>query len=341
MIKFPKFPFTDMQQLNLDWIMEQLHKMLQFMPIDGVSGDVLQRTVDGAAWQPVSAVSMDIHGLDQLTDPVDGADELPIYDNSAQGNYKVGVSDLMLQAPVQSVNGQTGDVVLSIPSVPVTSVNGQTGDVVLSIPSATSDLVNDSGFVDAVGAAAAAPVQSVNGQTGAVVLSIPDSTSDLVNDSGFVDTAGAAAASPVQSVNGQTGAVVVGDSLSFGTTSPFTVTVYAGIGVLNDSKLWYRISSDGKFIIVWGWISLTFNLTADITRLLLSGPSITGHSDNLSYANCTVLCFNSSGNIDFPVTSNSGFRRLGNVLEILISDDVASTGAMKVVLPAQIFPLDA
>lgn len=50
----------------------------------------------------------------------------------------------------------------------VTSVNGQTGDVVLSIPTKTSDLTNDSGFVDASGASSAAPVQSVNGQTGNV-----------------------------------------------------------------------------------------------------------------------------------------------------------------------------
>ena len=64
----------------------------------------------------------------------------------------------------------------------VTSVNGQQGAVVLDaadvgalpastvIPDSTSDLINDSGFVNAAGAAAAAPVQSVNGQTGAVVL---------------------------------------------------------------------------------------------------------------------------------------------------------------------------
>lgn len=36
------------------------------------------------------------------------------------------------------------------------------------IPTKVSDLQNDSGFVDAAGAAAAAPVQSVNGQTGDV-----------------------------------------------------------------------------------------------------------------------------------------------------------------------------
>lgn len=109
----------------------------------------------------------------------------------------------------------------------VTSVNGQTGDVVLAIPDSTSDLINDSGFVDAAGAAAAAPVQKVNGQTGDVVLSIPDSTSDLVNDSGFVDAAGAAAAAPVQSVNGQTGAVVLD---SFDDTGVITFTRTLGSG---------------------------------------------------------------------------------------------------------------
>lgn len=81
--------------------------------------------------------------------------------------------------PVTSVNGQTGDVIVG---GAVDSVNGQTGAVVLDandvgalpnttqIPSKTSDLMNDSGFVNAAGAAAAAPVQSVNGQTGAVTI---------------------------------------------------------------------------------------------------------------------------------------------------------------------------
>ena len=54
------------------------------------------------------------------------------------------------------------------PPYPVTSVNGQTGDVSVPVPTKVSDLTNDIGFVNAAGAAAAAPVQSVNGQTGAV-----------------------------------------------------------------------------------------------------------------------------------------------------------------------------
>lgn len=124
------------------------------------------------------------------------------------------------QAPVQSVNGNTGAVNISVPtktsdlandsgfitSAPVSSVNGQTGAVVLdaedvgalpddtAIPSKTSDLTNDANFITA----AQAPVQSVNGKTGAVALSasdvnalpdntaIPSKTSDLTNDSGFI-----------------------------------------------------------------------------------------------------------------------------------------------------------
>ena len=91
------------------------------------------------------------------------------------------------QAPVQSVNGQTGAVVLGAADVGALPDN-------TAIPSKTSDLTNDSNFITA----AQAPVQSVNGKTGAVTLSasdvnalpdntaIPSKTSDLTNDSGFI-----------------------------------------------------------------------------------------------------------------------------------------------------------
>lgn len=59
----------------------------------------------------------------------------------------------------------------------------------ITIPTKTSDLTNDSGFVNAAGAASAAPVQSVNGQTGAVSLTIPTVPSDVSafnNDAGYL-----------------------------------------------------------------------------------------------------------------------------------------------------------
>lgn len=196
-----KFPFTTLQQFNLDWIMQQLRKILDFMPLNGSAGDVLQRTADGAAWQPIAAISLDVHALNAIGDPVALNDELPIYDNSAQGNYKATVSEIMDCAPVQSVCGYTGDVMLI-----AADVNALPDNTV--IPSDTSDLTNGAGFVDAAGAAAAAPVQSVNGSTGTVVIT----KSDV--GLGSVDNVQQYSASnpppyPVTSVNGQTGDVVV------------------------------------------------------------------------------------------------------------------------------------
>jgi hypothetical protein len=81
---------------------------------------------------------------------------------------------------------------------PVQSVNGQTGTVNIDVPTKTSDLTNDSNFITA----SQAPVQFVNGQTGTVVLDaedvgalsnttvIPTKTSELTNDSGFVTSSG-------------------------------------------------------------------------------------------------------------------------------------------------------
>ncbi len=143
---------------------------------------------------------------------------------------------ILLHAPVQSVNGATGDVTVTVPtktsdltndsgfitSVPVTSVNTKTGAVTLSasdvgalpsstvIPTKTSDLTNDSGYITS------APVQSVNGQTGAVSLdasdvgALPDTTvipTVPTNVSAFNNDAGYLTSAPVTSINGKTGAV--------------------------------------------------------------------------------------------------------------------------------------
>lgn len=86
---------------------------------------------------------------------------------------------------VASVNGQTGAVVLDADDV------GALPDTTV-IPTKTSDLTNDSGFVNAAGAASAAPVQSVNGQTGTVSLTIPTvptNVSAFSNDAGYLTLA--------------------------------------------------------------------------------------------------------------------------------------------------------
>lgn len=59
-------------------------------------------------------------------------------------------------------------------NTPLQSLTFSTLEDTYTIPTKTSDLTNDSGFVNASGAASAAPVQSVNRQTGAVVLTATD-----------------------------------------------------------------------------------------------------------------------------------------------------------------------
>lgn len=177
-MRWPKMPYSNMQQLNLDWLLTTLKRILLFMPIDeGSVGDVLQRKASGAKWEPVSSLTLDIHGLN-AAEAVSGDDELPIFDKSVPGNRKATIAQIMSAAPVKSVNGKTGTVELgksdvglqnvdnvkqysaeNPPPYPVQSVNGRTGAVVL-----------DASSVGALPSSYTPPVTSVNGKTGAVAV---------------------------------------------------------------------------------------------------------------------------------------------------------------------------
>ena len=170
-------PYHSLQELNLDWILTKVKDMLRFLPDDGSVGQILRRTAHGAEWSneqgggAVNSVNGQTGDVVLTAADVGAlADTTPIPDSTSDlvnDSGFVNAAGAAAAAPVQSVNGQTGAVTIT---APVTSVNGQTGAVSLTIPTQTGDLINDAGFVDAAGAAAAAPVQSVNGQTGAVTV---------------------------------------------------------------------------------------------------------------------------------------------------------------------------
>ena len=99
---------------------------------------------------------------------------------------------------------------------------------VKKIPTKTSQLINDSGFVNSAAAAAAAPVQSVNGMTGDVIVpgggggavdSVNGQTGVVVLTASDVGAKPASYEAPVQSVNGATGAVTI-DIPQASTTNP-------------------------------------------------------------------------------------------------------------------------
>lgn len=134
---------------------------------------------------------------------------------------------------VDSVNGQTGDVVLT-----ASDVGALPDDT--AIPSKTSQLDNDSGFLTSIPSEYVTDTElqtAISGKANTADLAtvatsgdyddlldkptIPTKVSQLQNDSGFLSTAvtsfngstGAVTYSaPVSSVNGQTGAVVIGNA---------------------------------------------------------------------------------------------------------------------------------
>ena len=46
-----KWPYATMQQLNLDWLLDKVRKLTDFLPDNGSTGDLLVRSEDGAAWE--------------------------------------------------------------------------------------------------------------------------------------------------------------------------------------------------------------------------------------------------------------------------------------------------
>ena len=143
--------------------------------------------------------------------------------------------------PVTSVNGQTGNVVISTGGN-VDSVNGKTGVVVLNaadvgalpdttvIPTKTSELTNDSGYITNT---ALEPY--------AKMVDVPTKTSQLDNDANYIT----AAQAPVQSVNNKTGAVTL--SAADVSAIPSTLTGTAGqvLTKTADGQEWKDVDTSG------------------------------------------------------------------------------------------------
>ena len=211
---FERFPYTNLHELNLDWILSELKKIesAAVLSVNGQTGDVILYQENGIRFPDVTEDQWNIRrqigtgtagqkivGLQFLSGKmqrIDGTNRYDVYDTGNPPAY-----------PVESVNGQTGAVVLSFP---VTSVNGQTGDVILyqqagiRYPDATDQYWNirrqikdsqDNNVIEGLQFNAGSamqrisganrytvydsqnqppyPVTSVNGETGAVQLTIP------------------------------------------------------------------------------------------------------------------------------------------------------------------------
>lgn len=134
---FEGFPYTNFHDLNLDWIIQKVKEAYSpdnppediVLSVNGETGNVTLYTDAVVTFPDVEDNTWNIHRLANATSSgiqflvgqkaqrIDGQNRYDIYDAGNPPPY-----------PVRSVNGQTGNVTITIP---VTSVNGLTGAVTL------------------------------------------------------------------------------------------------------------------------------------------------------------------------------------------------------------------
>lgn len=89
-----RFPGFTMQQLNLDWILTEIKRVLGFFPEDGDPGTVLMKTDEGTAWEELPAIDININGVPEDTELTD-TDKLIFYDVSSSANRKITAPNLL------------------------------------------------------------------------------------------------------------------------------------------------------------------------------------------------------------------------------------------------------
>ena len=288
-----------MQEINLDWILTKVKNILRFVPDDGAVGQILRRTAHGAEWSDeqgaggsvtsvngmqgaVVLTAADVGALpDTYAAPVDSV-------NGQTGAVVLDAGDVgalpdttVIPTDTSDLTNTAGfvDAAGAAAAAPVQSVNGQTGAVSLSIPTDTGDLTNGAGFVTAAGAAAAAPVQSVNGQTGAVVTTgkttySPTVTKTSGNSSFYsgaaVECSGAVTLSLTFTNGSDTSA---GGNAFVGTLSnaPLPYSESVGIGFYGTHVFALAVRPDGSFnvrvLVGGGYWSATDRHTVCVTYI--------------------------------------------------------------------------
>ena len=136
-MSFENFPYTNFHELNLDWLIQKVKEAYSpdnppeniVLSVNGESGDVVLYKNAIVRFPDVEEDSWNIHRVADNSSSgiefdvgdsakrIDGTNRYPIYDAGNPPPY-----------PVRSVNGQTGNVNITIP---VTSVNGMTGAITL------------------------------------------------------------------------------------------------------------------------------------------------------------------------------------------------------------------
>lgn len=234
MALFENFPYTDLEQLNLDWIVRQLKKMEDstVISVNGQTGEVILYEADS---MQLPAVDSNVWQIIRTCDGV----VCGIHFNK-NGNATIVNGNRLIQI-------YTAD---NPPPYPVTSVNGQTGDVtlyqgaVVRLPDLTDEqLLNWNIY------------RLVNGQQRGIQFNT-DGSVQIINGQqrNQVYTSANPPAYPVTSVEGMTGAVELfpETEIQFNDIDDPAEHNFKLFSILNSNEIGIKIDDAGHAWIVRG-----------------------------------------------------------------------------------------
>lgn len=314
-MSFENFPYSNFHELNLDWIVQKIKEAYSpdnppeniVLSINGQTGHVELFTdnfirlpdVTENAWNIFRIADDEAKGIQ-----FDGDGAYRIYRDQ---RYKIYDEDNEPDYPVTSVNGQTGDVVITVPPQAVRSVNGKVGSVITPFMNPNSDILKlDSNSNtalwglsrDVVGGNASIYITTAGNSPQAYIRFIPTNGEavnlPLLTNIDIPESAG------VLSVNTKTGAVTLyGTDMQMSVSDSTTITsaIRSETSIREDSDKNLQIAIDGVFLstmsadagdtITWAVGSIRGNTGANYgsNQFLRTVEYISNKYDIITYLN--------------------------------------------------------
>lgn len=321
MALFENFPYTNLHELNLDWLINVLNELKegQVISVNGQTGDVILYQDPDVVFP---SVDQDYWSIVRMAD---GTSRGIMFGNDDKAYIVHGT----LMAQLYSQNNP--------PPYPVSSVNGQTGDITLytdqyvRLPALSdADMHNWNIF------------RQLNGVSMGIQFE-DDGSAYIINGSNRyqIYAANNEPDYPVDSVNGQTGAVSLftdtGGSVIFPAINDPNVTGWIMGRYLNNTSVYLRLDTDGRMALYAGNNVYRVYTTEDTEQDIINVPTLAATSNwgliRTTASGSVGIMFNNAPGLTEPaayvryVDSNSQIH----TVKLLTQADIpSSTGVISV-----------
>ena len=327
MSMFENFPYTNLHELNLDWLVKQLNKMTeaQVLSVNGMTGVVT--LYENAAVQ-FPSIAQDSWSI------------LRLADGTTRGIYFANDNTAFI------LHGNTMSEIYSQnhqPPYPVTRVNGQYGDVELytdqyvRLPDLTDAQMTNWTFF-----------RILNGTSHGIQFN-DDGTAQIINGTSryTVYTSDNPPPYPVSSVNGQTGTVVlfsdVNAAVSFPAVTDAGIEAWSLERNVNGTVYGLRLNDDGTLTLKVGASEYTVYTsndpapafveddTAEVMNVTEDSPdNYWGLTRDTTQANIGIVFENADPDDPHAYLSYTDSNDQGQTLQLLTPNDIPPTGVTSV-----------